>query len=122
MIMPNFRVSFKGNSVDLKGARRKNSLSGIIHPALVGAIEEASDEQIKQQFETNAFGVLNVTRAVLPIWTIDSDSGSPVSVISFALFGSLRIGYARLCDSILFMLIGSLYLVRCPFGADWFRR
>jgi hypothetical protein len=69
--MPNFRVSFKGSSVDLKGARRKNSLSGIIHPALVG---------------------------------------------------SLRVGYARLCDTILFMLIGSLYLVRCPFGADWFRR
>lgn len=35
--------------------------------ALVGAIEETSDEQIRQQFETNLFGVLNVTREVLPV-------------------------------------------------------
>ncbi len=35
--------------------------------ALVGAIEESSDEQIRQQFETNLFGVLNVTREVLPV-------------------------------------------------------
>jgi NADP-dependent 3-hydroxy acid dehydrogenase YdfG len=35
--------------------------------ALVGAIEEARAEQIKQQFDTNVFGVLNVTREALPI-------------------------------------------------------
>jgi NADP-dependent 3-hydroxy acid dehydrogenase YdfG len=35
--------------------------------ALVGAIEETSDEQIRQQFDTNLFGVLNVTREALPI-------------------------------------------------------
>lgn len=35
--------------------------------ALVGAIEETSDAQIRQQFETNLFGVLNVTREVLPV-------------------------------------------------------
>jgi NAD(P)-dependent dehydrogenase (short-subunit alcohol dehydrogenase family) len=34
---------------------------------LVGAIEEPSDEQIRQQFETNLFGVLNVLRGTLPI-------------------------------------------------------
>ena len=34
---------------------------------LVGAIEETSDEQIRQQFETNVFGVINVTREALPI-------------------------------------------------------
>jgi len=34
---------------------------------LVGAIEEATAEQVKQQFDTNVFGVLNVTRAALPI-------------------------------------------------------
>jgi NAD(P)-dependent dehydrogenase (short-subunit alcohol dehydrogenase family) len=33
---------------------------------LMGAIEEVSDEQIRDQFETNFFGLLNVTRAVLP--------------------------------------------------------
>lgn len=34
--------------------------------ALMGAIEELSERQIRDQFETNFFGVLNVTRAILP--------------------------------------------------------
>lgn len=33
---------------------------------LVGATEEASDEETRQQYETNVFGLLNVIRAVLP--------------------------------------------------------
>jgi NAD(P)-dependent dehydrogenase (short-subunit alcohol dehydrogenase family) len=33
---------------------------------LAGAIEEVSDQQIRDQFETNFFGLLNVTRALLP--------------------------------------------------------
>ncbi len=35
--------------------------------ALMGALEELSEQQIRDQFETNFFGVLNVTRAVLPL-------------------------------------------------------
>jgi len=34
---------------------------------LLGAVEEPSDEQIRQQFETNVFGVINVVRASLPV-------------------------------------------------------
>ncbi|HEY9623948.1 MAG TPA: oxidoreductase [Crinalium sp.] len=34
---------------------------------LLGAIEEVSDQQIRDQFETNFFGLLHVTRAVIPI-------------------------------------------------------
>ncbi|GCF11293.1 oxidoreductase [Dictyobacter arantiisoli] len=34
---------------------------------LFGAIEEASAQEVRQQFETNVFGLLNVTRAVLPV-------------------------------------------------------
>ncbi len=34
--------------------------------ALVGAFEAMSNEQIKRQFDTNVFGTMNVTRAILP--------------------------------------------------------
>ena len=34
--------------------------------ALVGAFEAMSQEQIRKQFETNVFGVMNVTKAILP--------------------------------------------------------
>ncbi|KAL3419203.1 retinol dehydrogenase [Phlyctema vagabunda] len=34
--------------------------------ALIGATEEASDEEAKAQFDTNVFGLMSVTRAVLP--------------------------------------------------------
>ena len=47
--------------------------------ALVGAIEESSDEQIRQQFETNLFGVLNVTRAALPVLR-EQQSGHIVNI------------------------------------------
>src|SRR5690606_37137834 len=33
---------------------------------LVGAFEAMSNEQIKKQFDTNVFGVMNVTKAILP--------------------------------------------------------
>lgn len=33
---------------------------------LLGAVEEASDSEVRQSFDTNVFGLLNVTRAVLP--------------------------------------------------------
>jgi NAD(P)-dependent dehydrogenase (short-subunit alcohol dehydrogenase family) len=33
---------------------------------MVSAIEEASDAEVRQQYDTNVFGLLNVTRAVLP--------------------------------------------------------
>jgi len=33
---------------------------------LLGAVEEASAKEVEQQFATNVFGLLNVTRAVLP--------------------------------------------------------
>jgi NAD(P)-dependent dehydrogenase (short-subunit alcohol dehydrogenase family) len=34
--------------------------------ALVAALEEATDAEVRQQYATNVFGVLNVVRAVLP--------------------------------------------------------
>lgn len=57
---------------------------------LVGAIEEAGSEQIKQQFDTNVFGVLNVTRAALPVLR-EQKSGHVVNIgsnVGFAAVGS----------------------------------
>lgn len=34
---------------------------------LLGAVEESSDAEVRRLFDTNVFGLLNVTRAVLPI-------------------------------------------------------
>ena len=61
--------------------------------ALAGAIEEATDEQIRQQFDTNLFGVLNVTREALPVLR-QQKSGHIVnisSVVGFSAMGSLGI-------------------------------
>jgi len=59
---------------------------------LLGAVEEVSDAQIRQQFETNVFGLLNVTRAVLPLLR-EQKSGHILNVtsvggqVSFPTFG-----------------------------------
>ena len=49
---------------------------------LVGAIEEASDAEIRAQFETNVFGALDVTRAALPVLR-EQKSGHILNVSSF---------------------------------------
>jgi NADP-dependent 3-hydroxy acid dehydrogenase YdfG len=59
---------------------------------LVGAIEEANDEQIKHQFDTNVFGVLNVIREILPILRKQKSGhivniGSVVGFTAFPSFG-----------------------------------
>ena len=61
--------------------------------SLVGAIEEVSGEQVKRLFETNVFGVLNVTREALPILRAQK-SGHIVNVSSvggYAVMPSLGI-------------------------------
>lgn len=49
--------------------------------ALVGPFEAMDDEQIRRQFETNVFGLMRVTRAVLPILR-EQRSGTIVNVAS----------------------------------------
>ncbi len=51
---------------------------------IITAIEEASDEEVRKQYETNVFGLLNVTRAVLP-YMRKSRSGHIINISS--LFG-----------------------------------
>ncbi|GAB3220862.1 oxidoreductase [Spirosoma arcticum] len=59
---------------------------------LMGAIEELSDEEIRKQFDTNVFGLLNVTRTLLPHLR-KQRSGHIVNISSIAgLVGSAGLG------------------------------
>jgi NADP-dependent 3-hydroxy acid dehydrogenase YdfG len=66
---------------------------------LLAATEEASDEEVKKQYDTNVFGLLNVTRAVLPhmrsqrsghIINISSLFGYLASVPGLGIYGSTK--------------------------------
>src|SRR5271170_3773363 len=52
-----------------RSVKRFGKLDVIVNNAgygILGAIEEISDAEVKAQYDTNVFGVLNVIRAVLP--------------------------------------------------------
>jgi NAD(P)-dependent dehydrogenase (short-subunit alcohol dehydrogenase family) len=51
---------------------------------MVTAIEEATDAEVRKQYDTNVFGLLNVTRAVLP-YLREQKSGRIINISS--LFG-----------------------------------
>lgn len=66
---------------------------------LLGATEEVSDLEVRKQFDTNVFGLLNVTRAVIPhmrsrksghIINISSLFGYGATVPGFGLYGSTK--------------------------------
>jgi len=52
---------------------------------LIGAVEEVTDEEIRRQFETNFFGALDVTRAILPHFR-NQQRGHVVNISSIAGF------------------------------------
>ena len=45
---------------------------------LLGAVEESADKDIRRMYDTNVFGLLNVTRAVLPTLRAQRDRKSVV--------------------------------------------
>ena len=51
--------------------------------SLIGALEDLSMDEIKAQFETNLFGTIRVTKAVLPIMR-EQRAGTIVNVSSMA--------------------------------------
>jgi NAD(P)-dependent dehydrogenase (short-subunit alcohol dehydrogenase family) len=54
---------------------------------LFGAIEEASDEELRRQFDTNVFGAVSVIQAVLPAMR-STGSGTIVNISSMGGFSS----------------------------------
>jgi NAD(P)-dependent dehydrogenase (short-subunit alcohol dehydrogenase family) len=64
---------------------------------LLGAVEEATDEEVKRVYETNVFGLLKVTRAVLPHLR-KQRSGH---IINFSSVGGLRssVGWGIYCST-----------------------
>jgi len=54
---------------------------------LLGGVEEASAEEVKQQFDTNVFGLLHVTRAVLPTLRAQG-SGHVINISSIGGYAS----------------------------------
>lgn len=60
--------------------------------SLLAAAEEASDAQIRAQFETNVFGFIDVTRAVLPV--MRSSGGGHMIMISSVAGVSASAGFA----------------------------
>lgn len=60
--------------------------------SVAGAIEETSDEEARRQFDVNVFGLLNVTRAALPILRKQNDGmiiniSSMVGLVAFGAMG-----------------------------------
>ncbi|MGO4291586.1 oxidoreductase [Chitinophaga sp. RAB17] len=65
---------------------------------LLSAVEEASDAEVKANYEANVFGLLNVTRAVLPYMRKErsghvinlSSVGGLTGIIGWGLYGSTK--------------------------------
>jgi len=59
---------------------------------LLAATEEASDTEVRKQYDTNVFGLLNVTRAVLP-YMRSQKSGHIINISSLFGYGATTPGF-----------------------------
>lgn len=62
---------------------------------LLGAVEESGDQEVKDLFNTNVFGLLNVTRAVLP-YMRNQSSGHIINISSIGGYASYP-GWGAYC-------------------------
>jgi short-subunit dehydrogenase len=85
---------------------------------LMGAFEDSSSEKIEKQFKTNVFGLMNVTRAVLPMMR-QQNKGKVINVSSIG--GKLGIPLYSSYHATKFAIEGfteSLRFELKPFGID----
>lgn len=77
-------------AVAKQGVARFGRIDVLVNNAgygLLGGVEEASAEEVKKQFDTNVFGLLHVTRAVLPTLRAQG-SGHVINISSIGGYAS----------------------------------
>lgn len=78
----------------------------------LGALEAASDEEVRKQFEVNVFGLINVTKAVLPVMRTKksgviinvSSIGGRITLPYFSLYHATKFAVEGLTESLQFEL------------------
>jgi NAD(P)-dependent dehydrogenase (short-subunit alcohol dehydrogenase family) len=77
--------------------------------SLLSAIEEATDDEVRAQFDTNVFGLLNVLRAALPylrrqknghIINISALYGFAVPLVGYGLYGATKFGVEAISEAL----------------------
>ncbi len=105
------RDSAQINSVVQKALHRFGHLDVLVNNAgygLVGAVEEASDAEIAAVHELNVFGLIRVTRAVLPIFRQQrsghivnlSSIGGLVGLPGFGIYNSTKFAVEGLSEAL----------------------
>ncbi|MFM0360100.1 oxidoreductase [Paraburkholderia sediminicola] len=64
---------------------------------LLGAIEESSDADVRRMYDTNVFGLLNITRAVLPVMRAQR-AGHVINISSIGGYRSVA-GFGAYCST-----------------------
>ncbi|WP_219837277.1 oxidoreductase [Paenibacillus sp. R14(2021)] len=75
---------------------------------LLSAVEEATDEEVRENFDTNVFGLLNVTRAVLPYMRKQgfghiiniSSLGGLTGLAGWGIYGATKFAVVGLTESL----------------------
>ena len=98
-----------------KGIERFGSIDVLVNNAgygTLGVLEAASDKEIRKQFDVNVFGLINVTKAVLPIMRKNksgliiniSSVGGRITFPYFSLYHATKFAVEGLTDALQYEL------------------